>query len=107
MLTLNSNKNEHTTSFLFINNEQRACTNLITKNTSLIMSCLANDGLDTCSFYSGPSDSTIASFSESFSGSFDLAYTGGESCGSIAYTGGESCGSVASSCDSSCCSYCC
>lgn len=91
-------------------------TNLITNNTSLIYSASASDcGEDTCSFYSGPSDSTIIAFGESY-----------ESCGSIAYDttsagfdgysgSGESCGSIASSGDfssgssfsGSSCSYCC
>ena len=60
-------------------------------------------GMDTCSFYSEPSDSTIVAFGE----------TGWESCGSIASAdsgsfgsvgysgGGESCGTVASSSSSS------
>ena len=100
MLTLNGNKNGHTTSFLFINNEQKSCTNLICKSTSLITSCLANDGLDTCSFYSGPSDSTILGFAESFAGS-EIAYDGGESCGSIAFSG-ASYGSTGSASGGSC-----
>lgn len=88
---------------------------LIANNTSLISDCTSllsdnSDGnLDTCSFYSGPSDSTIVAIGESYS---DSSYSGvGESCGSIAYSGvGESCGSVAyssSSSSGSCCSYSC
>lgn len=74
-------------------------TSLISSDTSLIFSSNENSGLDTCSFYNGPSDSTIAIFGESCESSGSIAYSGdGESCGSIAYsTGGESCGSVASS----------
>ena len=88
-------------------------TSLISTNTSLISAALANGGLDTCSFYSGPSDASIIAFGESCG---SVAYEGaGESCGSIAYeSAGESCGSIAfssgSSCDSSsggCCSYSC
>ncbi len=64
--------------------------NLISDNTSLISSntsLLSDDCLDSCSFYSGPSDAAILSFGEQ-----------AESCGSIAYDGGiESCGSIASS----------
>lgn len=86
-------------------------TSLISNNTSLISS--SNDaGLDTCSFYSGPSDSTILAFGESYESAGSIAYSGGgESCGSIAYSGGgESCGSIASSSSSSsgcACSYSC
>ena len=67
-------------------------THLICSQTSLIGATLANGGLDTCSFYSGPSDETIAAFGESCG---SIAYSD-ESCGSIAYSG-ESCGSIASS----------
>lgn len=86
---------------------------LISDNTSLISSALANGGIDTCSFYSGPSDATIVAFGESAESCGSIAYSGSaESCGSIAYSGGaESCGSIASSsCGSStggCCSYSC
>ena len=86
-------------------------TSLISNNTSLI-SNTDDSGLDTCSFYSGPSDSTIFAFGESYESAGSIAYSGGgESCGSIAYSGGgESCGSIASSSSSSCscaCSYSC
>ena len=64
---------------------------LISNNTSLISSnnsiLTSENCMDSCSFYSGPSDATILSFGEQ-----------AESCGSIAYDGGiESCGSIASS----------
>lgn len=88
-------------------------TSLISNNTSLISSS-DDSGLDTCSFYSGPSDSTIFAFGESSESAGSIAYSGGESCGSIAYSGGgESCGSIASSSSSSssscgcACSYSC
>lgn len=88
-------------------------TSLISNNTSLISSS-DDSGLDTCSFYSGPSDSTIIAFGESYESAGSIAYSGGESCGSIAYSGGgESCGSIASSSSSSssscgcACSYSC
>ena len=71
-------------------------TSLITNNTSLIMAS-SDDCLDTCSFYSGPSDSTIFAFGESNVIDGSVAYSGSESCGSIAYSGSESCGSIASS----------
>ena len=71
-------------------------TSLISNNTSLISS--DDCGFDTCSFYDGPSESTIMAYGESFDNAGSIAYTGSESCGSIAYSGGgESCGSVASS----------
>ena len=71
-------------------------TSLISNNTSLISSALSNGGLDTCSFYAGPTDAAIVAFGESCDFiSYDNA---GESCGSIAFSdSGESCGSIASS----------
>ena len=70
---------------------------LISHNTSLISSALADGGLDYCSFYSGPSDASIIAFGESAESCGSIAYSGSESCGSIAFSGGgESCGSVAS-----------
>lgn len=84
---------------------------LISDNTNLISATLANGGMDTCSFYSGPSDAIIMAFGESAEACGSIAYSGSESCGSIAYSGSESCGSVASSScgsSSSCgCSYSC
>lgn len=85
-------------------------TNLITANTSLISNILSEGGMDTCSFYSGPSEAAIVAFGESCD---SIAY-GDESCGSMAYSGGgESCGSIATSVGScsggtsTCCSYSC
>ena len=76
-------------------------TSLISNNTS-ILTTSPDEGLDTCSFYSGPSDSTIFAFGESYESTGSIAYSGSESCGSIAYSGGgESCGSIASSSSSS------
>ena len=71
---------------------------LISDNTCLISSALSEGGLDTCSFYSGPSDATIIAFGESAETCGSIAYDGaGETCGSIAFSGGsETCGSVAS-----------
>lgn len=85
-------------------------TSLISNNESLISTI--NNGLDTCSFYEGPSDSTIFAFGESSESCGNIAYSGSESCGSIAYSGGgETCGSIASSSSgsgfSSGCSYSC
>ena len=87
-----------------------ATTPLITNNTNLISPSLSDGGFDTCSFYSGPSDSTIMAFGENSESCGSIAYSGSESCGSIAYSGGgESCGSIASSSSttSCCCSYSC
>ena len=104
MLTFKSSEDNQSTCFKFIGADTQPKTthlisnniNLISTNTCLISaSCGAGEGLDTCSFYSGPSDATIVAFGESCG---SIAYAGGESCGSIAYSGGgESCGSVASS----------
>ena len=74
--------------------------NKVTNTVSLLAPSNNSDNNgDSCSFYSGPSDSTIIAFGESY-----------ESCGIIAYSdnnaggysgGGESCGIVASSNSSS------
>ncbi len=71
---------------------------LICSTTSLLATP-DGDGYDTCSFYSGPSDSTIFAFGESAEACGSIAFTdSAESCGSIAFVGGsESCGSIASS----------
>ena len=71
-------------------------TSLISANTALLSPSISADCMDSCSFYSGPSDETIIAFGESCG---SIAYEGsGESCGSIAFAGGgESCGSIASS----------
>lgn len=101
---------ESSSCFKFIgsNSPQGASVGLISNTTSLIsnnislISASSDDCLDTCSFYSGPSDSTIVAFAESNESCGSVAYAGSESCGSIAYSGaGESCGSVASSVSSS------
>lgn len=114
-LTFTSSEENRSSCFKFIGAGNTSSTGLISNNTSLIstnISLLSSDdnGLDTCSFYSGPSDSTIISFGETCG---SVAYEGAsESCGSVAYSGvGESCGSVAysstSSTSSSACSYSC
>lgn len=106
MLTFAGSEEKHNTCFKFIGADTKTSstnlisdnTSLISSNTSLISTALSNGGMDTCSFYSGPSDSTIMAFGESFETCGSIAYSGGETCGSIAYSGGgESCGSVASS----------
>lgn len=100
-LTLNSSEEKQNTCFKFIgaNNNEPTTTHLISNNTSLISSTLANGGMDSCSFYSGPSDATIMAFGQSSESCGSIAYaSSSESCGSIAYSGSsESCGSIASS----------
>ena len=69
-------------------------------NTSLLSAALANGGMDSCSFYSGPSDDDIYTFCEA-NGYFDYA---GETCGSVASSyGSETCGSIAFSYGSETC----
>lgn len=84
---------------------------LICQTTSLLAPINSDGGVDTCSFYSGPSDATILAFGENCESCGSIAFSGdGESCGSIAYSGSsESCGSVASSGSSfsGSCSYSC
>ena len=72
---------------------------LISETVSLLAPVISEDCLDTCSFYSGPSDAAIIAFGENNESCGSIAYSSeGESCGSIAYSaGGESCGSIASS----------
>lgn len=73
-------------------------TSLISNNTSLISSNNSDDGFDTCSFYSGPSEATIIAFGENSESCGTIAFASSESCGTIAYSSaGESCGSIASS----------
>lgn len=100
-LTFTASEEKKNTCFKFIgaNSSETQTTHLISNNTSLISATLSNGGMDSCSFYSGPSDSTIMEFGQSSESCGSVAYAGGgESCGSIAYSGGgESCGSVASS----------
>ena len=106
-LTLAGSEERQNSSFVFIGSDNKTqSTGLISNNTSLIssnISLLSNSddcGLDTCSFYSGPSDSAIMAFGETCG---SIAYSdAGETCGSIAYSGGtETCGSIASSSSSS------
>ena len=98
MLTLTSDKNQ-SKCFKFIGADSTPKhTHLISNNTSLLAPS-SDDGYDTCSFYSGPSDAAILAFGEST-----------ESCGSIASAGSTeggytsavsgSCFSAVSSCGS-------
>lgn len=99
MLTFAGTEEKQNTCFKFIgaNSGLTKTTNLISNNTSLISPSISEGGVDTCSFYSGPSDAAIIAFGESYESCGSIAFAGSESCGSIAYSGGgESCGSVAS-----------
>ena len=113
-LTFTGSEEKQNTCFKFIgaNSSETQTTHLISNNTSLISATLANGGMDSCSFYSGPSDSTIMAFGQSSESCGSVAYAGGgESCGSVAYSGGGvSGGSISSSSGSSMgggCSYSC
>lgn len=98
MLTVSSSDEKQSTCFKFIGADSTPkTTHLISNNTSLITPS-GEGGVDTCSFYSGPSDAAIMAFGESSETSGAIAFAGSESCGSIAFAGGsESCGSIASS----------
>ena len=105
-LTFAGSEDKQSSCFKFIGNNSTSNegVKLISSNTSLISNCTSlislssDNGLDTCSFYDGPSDNTIFAFGESSESTGIVAYSGSESCGSIAYSGGgESCGSIASS----------
>lgn len=99
-LTFTASEEKQNSCFKFIGTtpSSEKTTHLISNNISLLSpSTNSEDGSDTCSFYSGPSDATIMAFGESCESTGSIAYSGSESCGSIAYSGGgESCGSVAS-----------
>ena len=98
-LTFTSEEKQNTCfKFIGATTPSERTTHLISNNVSLLSSSFSSEGgNDTCSFYSGPSDTTIVAFGESCESAGSIAYLGSESCGSIAYTGGgESCGSVAS-----------
>ena len=107
-LTFTGSEENSCFKFIGSNSTQNGSVGLISDTTSLIsnnislLSSSSDDGLDSCSFYSGPSDSTIFAFGESSETCGTVAYSGSESCGSIAYSGGgETCGSIASSSSSS------
>jgi hypothetical protein len=97
-LTFAGSEEKQNTCFQFIgaSTSQKSTTHLISNNTSLISPSYSEGGMDTCSFYSGPSDAAIMAFGSNPETNGSVAYAG-ESCGSVAYAGGgESCGSVAS-----------
>lgn len=105
MLTVSSSDEKQSSCFKFIGVDSTPkTTHLISNNTSLISPSSSEGGVDTCSFYSGPSDATIMAFGESCETSGSIAYVGAETAGSIAYAGGgESCGAIASSSVSTSC----
>lgn len=85
-LTFTAKEETNHTCFKFIGTDSTPkTTNLISNNSSLL-STSNESSMDTCSFYSGPSDASILAFGES-----------SESCGAIAFSGSESCGAIASS----------
>ena len=99
MLMVNSSKDETTGCLQLLGlTTGKSEGGLICHNTSLLSS-FNEGGMDSCSFYSGPSDATIFAFGESGETCGSIAFNGsGETCGSIAFSGsGESCGSIASS----------
>ena len=112
MLMVTTNEDSGCAKLLGLTGNNKSEGGLICSTTSLLATP-EGEGYDTCSFYSGPSDSTIFAFGESSECCGSIAYTdGSESSGSIGYAGGsESCGSIASSCGGSSfgggCSYSC
>ena len=86
MLTVSSSDEKQSSCFKFIGADSTPkTTHLISNNTSLISPSVSEGGVDTCSFYSGPSDAAIMAFGESCETSGSIAYAGGgESCGAIA-----------------------
>ena len=89
--------------FIGMGGETKDSANLILSVNNQVSLLSSDSSIDTCSFYSGPTDATIVAFGETSESCGAIAYSGGsESCGSIAYSGGsESCGSIASSSSSS------
>ena len=97
MLTVTTNEDSKCAKLLGLTGNSKSEGGLICNTTSLLVTP-EGEGYDTCSFYFGPSDSTIFAFGESGETCGSVAFsTSGESCGSIAFsTSGESCGSIAS-----------
>ena len=98
MLTVTSKEESSCAKLLGLTGNTKSEGGLISSTTSLLATP-EGEGYDSCSFYSGPSDSTIFAFGESAESCGSIAYAdSSESCGSIAFSGGsESCGSIASS----------
>lgn len=121
MLTFAGTEDRQSSSLIFVNggSSKGNSVSLISDSSSSLLSLtssiLANDSCEVfCSFYSGPSDSTILAFGESYESCGSIAYDS-VAGGSFGYSGAsESCGSIASaSCSSdssfsgSSCSYSC
>ena len=113
MLTFTSTEDKQASSLIFVSGATRnSSVSLISESSSLLGSSLLSNNCfeDTCSFYSGPSDSTILAFGESAESCGSIAYDSSVTDASFGYSGSaESCGSIASSDSSSggCCSYTC
>ena len=98
MLKLAGSDENQNTGFKFIGmDNQSQGVRLISDNISLIISDPTDGCLDTCSFYSGPSDAAIIAFGESSETTGIIAYSDGSSYSSSTYSGCESAGCVASS----------
>lgn len=106
MLSFASTEERQSSSLIFVNGGSRGnSVSLISDSASLLSSSssLLSSGTceDFCSFYSGPSDSAILAFGESYESCGSIAYDS-VSGGSFGYSGGsESCGSIASAGSSS------
>lgn len=97
-LTLTTGDETKSSCFKFIgSNTQTEQGGLISSTTSLISNTSSDNCLDTCSFYTGPSDSDIMAFGESYETVGSVAYGDGSSSGGSYSSSGETCGSVASS----------
>jgi len=96
MLTVTTSEESSCAKLLGLTGSKKSEGGLISSTTSLLATP-EGEGYDTCSFYSGPSDSTIFAFGESGETCGSVAYESSETCGSIAFSGsGETCGSIAS-----------
>lgn len=103
-LTFAGSEDKQNTCFKFIgaDNKTPSTSVLVDKSSEAPISLLSSNdcGEDTCSFYQGPSDSTIFAFGESTetSGAVALGTGNTETSSSVAFSGGcESVGSVATS----------
>ena len=113
-LTFAGSEDKQNSCFKFIGatNKAPSTSVLVDKSSEAPVSMLSSNDCneDTCSFYQGPSDSTILAFGESTETSGAIANASGstETSGSIATTGSDSsCAVVASSTGSSSSSFTC
>ena len=79
---------------------------LIGANFEPVSLISSNDNLDSCSFYSEPSDATILAFGEASESCGAIANAGSESCGAIAVGSFSSTSFAGSSSSGSACTYC-